>query len=729
VDIAADKDPRRASEHPAGGKLDTLISAVWPGQAYPRGASWDGEGVNFSLFSANAERVELCIFDDAGRHEIQRLNIRERTDGNWHAYLPEARPGLLYGYRVHGPYDPEHGHRFNPHKLLIEPYAKHLQGPLVWSDAHFGYRSGHAKADLSFDRRDSAAGTPKCRVVDPAFTWGDDRPPRIPWHDTVIYEAHVRGVSVRHPQVPPRLRGTYAGLASAPIVDHLVRLGVTAIELMPVHFFVDDRHLLEKGLRNYWGYNTLGFFAPEMRYSSTGRISEFKTMVKVLHSAGIEVLLDVVYNHTAEGNQMGPTLSFRGIDNAAYYRLAADNPRFYTDFTGTGNTLNLQHPNVLQMIMDSLRYWVIEMHVDGFRFDLASALARELHDVDRLGSFFDTIGQDPVLSQVKLIAEPWDVGSGGYQVGNFPPGWNEWNDKYRDTLRGYWKGDGGLIGECARRISGSADLYEASGRKPHASINFISAHDGYTLDDLVSYNDKHNEANGEGNRDGHNENRSWNCGVEGASDDAAVLALRRRQKRNLLASLLLSQGVPMILGGDELGRTQRGNNNAYCQDNEISWSDWNLDERRREFLAFVRRIVRLRREHPVFSRRRYVRADTLTPEGLKEIIWLNPEGREMTPSDWHQDFARCFGVYLAGAAIERRGRRGEPIRDSNFLLLLNAHHEAIAFQVAEILVGKPWTALLDTARDDPFQARPLPANGQYPLLARSLALLEEAEAL
>ena len=728
MDTAADRDPRRASDRPAGGKLDTLISAVWPGQAYPRGATWDGEGVNFSLFSAHAERVELCIFDDAGRHEIQRLNIRERTDGNWHAYLPEARPGLLYGYRVHGPYDPERGHRFNPHKLLIEPYAKHLQGPLLWSDAHFGYRAGHAKADLSFDRRDSAAGTPKCRVVDPAFTWGDDRPPRIPWHDTVIYEAHVRGVSVRHPQVPPRLRGTYAGLASAPIVDHLVRLGVTAIELMPVHFFVDDRHLLEKGLRNYWGYNTLGFFAPEMRYSSTGRISEFKTMVKVLHSAGIEVLLDVVYNHTAEGNQMGPTLSFRGIDNASYYRLAADNPRFYTDFTGTGNTLNLQHPNVLQMIMDSLRYWVIEMHVDGFRFDLASALARELHDVDRLGSFFDTIGQDPVLSQVKLIAEPWDVGSGGYQVGNFPPGWNEWNDKYRDTLRGYWKGDGGLIGECARRISGSADLYEASGRKPHASINFISAHDGYTLDDLVSYNDKHNEANGEGNRDGHNENRSWNCGVEGASDDAAVLALRRRQKRNLLASLLLSQGVPMILGGDELGRTQRGNNNAYCQDNEISWSDWNLDERRREFLAFVRRIVRLRREHPVFSRRRYVRADTLTPEGLKEIIWLNPEGREMTPSDWHQDFARCFGVYLAGAAIERRGRRGEPIRDSNFLLLLNAHHEAIAFRVAEILVGKPWTAVLDTALDDPFQARPLLANGEYPLLARSLALLEEVEA-
>jgi len=462
-----------------------------------------------------------------------------------------------------------------------------------------------------------------------------------------------------------------------------------------------------------------------MRYSSTGRISEFKTMVKVLHSAGIEVLLDVVYNHTAEGNQLGPTLSFRGIDNASYYRLVADNPRYYMDFTGTGNTLNLQHPNVLQMIMDSLRYWVTEMHVDGFRFDLASALARELYEVDRLGSFFDTIGQDPVLSQVKLIAEPWDVGSGGYQVGNFPPGWNEWNDKYRDALRGYWKGDGGLIGECARRITGSADLYEASGRKPHASINFITAHDGFTLQDLVSYNDKHNEANGEDNRDGHNENRSWNCGVEGPSDDAAVLALRRRQKRNLLASLLLSQGVPMILGGDELGRTQRGNNNAYCQDNEISWTDWNLDERRREFLEFARRIVRLRRQHPVFSRRRFVRADTLTPEGLKEIIWLNPEGREMAASDWQQDFARCFGVYLAGAAIERRRRRGEPIRDSNFLLLLNAYHEAIPFRVAQILAGKSWTAVLDTALDDPFQARPLPVNDTYPLQGRSLALLEE----
>jgi isoamylase len=709
-------------------KSDQLIGAAWPGNPYPRGATWDGEGVNFSLFSANAEKVELCLFDPTGRHEVQRIDVKERTDDNWHLYSPEARPGLLYGYRVHGPYAPEKGHRFNPHKLLIEPYVKHLQGPLVWSDAHFGYRTGHAKEDLSFDRRDSAAGTPKCRVVDPAFTWGDDRPPRIPWHDTVIYEAHVRGLTIRHPDVPPHLRGTYAGLSTAPIVDHLVRLGVTAIELMPVHYFIDDRHLAEKGLHNYWGYNTLGFFAPDMRYSATGRISEFKTMVKVLHSAGIEVLLDVVYNHTAEGNQMGPTLGFRGIDNASYYRLMADNPRYYMDFTGTGNTLNLQHPRVLQMLMDSLRYWVLEMHVDGFRFDLASALARELHDVDRLGSFFDTVGQDPVLSQVKLIAEPWDVGSGGYQVGNFPPGWNEWNDKYRDTIRAYWKGDGGLVGDFARRITGSADLYEASGRKPNASINFATAHDGFTLEDLVSYNEKHNEANGEDNRDGHNENRSWNCGVEGPTDDPKIRSLRTRQKRNLIASLLLSQGVPMVLGGDELSRTQRGNNNAYCQDNEISWFDWHIDTPRKEFLEFVTRVIMLRRQHPVFSRRRYVQADTLTSEGLKEILWLHPEGHEMTQGDWEQGFARCVGVYLAGGAIERRGHRGQPIKDSNFLLLVNAHHEVIPFRIAPELSAKTWFTVMDTAAEgDPFEfKRPPP---EYPLQARSLVLLQETVSL
>jgi isoamylase len=702
-----------------------LITAAWPGQPYPRGATWDGEGVNFSLFSANSEKVELCIFDESGRHEVQRINVRERTDGNWHTYLPEARPGLLYGYRVYGPYDPERGHRFNPHKLLIEPYAKHLQGQLVWSDAHFGYRVGHPKEDLSFDRRDSAAGTPKTRVIDSAFTWGDDAPPRTPWHDTVIYEAHVRGLSMRHPQVPPQLRGTYAGLATAPIIDHLVRLGITAIELMPVHAFVDDRHLLERGLRNYWGYNTLGFFAPELRYSTSGRISEFKTMVKVLHSAGIEVILDVVYNHTAEGNQLGPTLSFRGLDNASYYRLDADNPRYYLDFTGTGNTLNMQQPRVLQLLMDSLRYWVIEMHVDGFRFDLASALARELHEVDRLGSFFDTIGQDPVLSQVKLIAEPWDIGSGGYQVGNFPPGWNEWNDKYRDTLRAYWKGDGGVLPDVARRLTGSADLYEASGRKPNASINFITAHDGFTLEDLVSYNDKHNEANGDDNRDGHNHNLSWNCGTEGPTDDPEILTLRTRQKLNLLASLMLSQGVPMLLGGDELGHTQFGNNNAYCQDNEMSWLDWNLDGHRQEFLDWVARLVVLRRQHPVFSRRRYVRPDTVTHEGLNEIIWLTPDGREMNEGDWNQDFARCLGVYLAGGAIERFGRRGGPIKDSDFLLLVNAHHETIEFQIAEKLSAKRWSTVLDTALlANPFEQRRLD-SASYPLQGRSLVLLEE----
>jgi isoamylase len=700
--------------------------AVWPGQPYPRGATWDGEGVNFSVFSANAEKVELCIFDSSGRHEVQRIALRERTDEIWHSYLPEARPGLLYGYRVYGPYEPEHGHRFNPHKLLIEPYAKHLQGTMLWSDAHFGYRVGHAKQDLSFDRRDSAPGTPKSRVIDPAFTWGDDRPPRVPWHDTVIYEAHVRGMTMKHPEVPPKLRGTYAGLATAPVIEHLLRLGVTTLELMPVHAFFDDRHLLEKGLRNYWGYNTIGFFAPEMRYSSTGRVSEFKTMVKTLHSAGIEVILDVVYNHTAEGNQMGPTLSFRGIDNAAYYRLVPDDNRYYMDFTGTGNTLNLQHPRVLQLIMDSLRYWVQEMHVDGFRFDLASALARELFDVDRLGSFFDTIGQDPTLSQVKLIAEPWDIGSGGYQVGNFPPGWNEWNDKYRDTMRSYWKGDGGLIGDFARRFTGSSDLYEASGRKPHASINFVTAHDGFTLQDLVSFNEKHNEDNREENRDGNNDNRSWNCGVEGPTDDPAILKLRIRQRRNLIATLLLSQGVPMVLAGDELGRTQVGNNNAYCQDNGISWVNWELDPDEEDFMEFAAHMIALRRRHAVFSRRRFLRTDAVNVEGLKEIVWLTPEGNEMTETEWNQHFARCLGVYLAGAAIERSDKRGRPVTDNNFMLLFNAHHEEIPFVLPQFLTDKAWWTVLDTSAEKyPFEQRRHEAGTHYPLQGRSLALLRE----
>ena len=702
------------------------IGALWPGQPYPRGATWDGEGVNFALFAGNAGKVELCLFDPSGRHEVQRIELRERTDEVWHCYLPEARPGLLYGYRVHGPYRPEQGQRFNPNKLLIEPYAKRLEGALLWSDAHFGYRMGHPKADLSFDKRDSAAGTPKCRVVDPAFTWGDDRPPRVPWHDTVIYEAHVRGLTMRHPQVPPQLRGTFSGLATAPMIEHFQRLGITTLELMPVHAFVDDRTLLEKGLRNYWGYNTIGFFAPERRYSASGQTSEFKTMVKTLHSAGIEVILDVVYNHTAEGNQLGPTLSLRGIDNAAYYRLSPESPRYYMDFTGTGNTLNLQHPRVLQLIMDSLRYWVQEMHVDGFRFDLASALARELYDVDRLGSFFDTIGQDPVLSQVKLIAEPWDIGSGGYQVGNFPPGWNEWNDKYRDSMRAYWKGDESMIGEFARRFTGSADLYEASGRKPHASINFITAHDGFTLEDLVSYNGKHNEPNQEDNRDGSDHNTSWNCGAEGPSEEPAIRALRAQQKRNLIATLLLSQGVPMVLGGDELGHTQLGNNNAYCQDNALSWLDWELDRNREAFLEFTCRLISLRRRHPVFSRRRFLQGETRTEDGLREIIWLTHEGREMTRTDWTVPFARCLGLYLAGAAIERRDRRGRLVTDNNFVLLGNAHHEAIPFQLPDPLAERVWWSVLDTAAAGaPFAQERLEPGTRYPLQGRSLALLRE----
>ncbi|HTX23883.1 MAG TPA: glycogen debranching protein GlgX [Steroidobacteraceae bacterium] len=727
----ADRDLREpltpaSDSRPSAVVADDGITAVWPGEPYPRGATWDGEGVNFAFFSEHATRVELCLFDPSGRHERQRIELKERTDLVWHCYLPEARPGLLYGYRVHGAYEPEKGHRFNPNKLLIEPYAKQLEGRLRWSDAHFGYRVGQARADLSFDKRDSAPGTPKCRVIDPAFTWGDDRPPRTPWHDTVIYELHVRGFTMRHPEVPPKLRGTYAALATAPVIDHLLRLGITAVELMPVHAFVDDRVLLDRGLRNYWGYNTIGFLAPERRYSASGRVSEFKTMVKTLHSAGIEVILDVVYNHTAEGNHLGPTLSFRGADNATYYRLNAENPRYYLDFTGTGNTLNLQHPRVLQLIMDSLRYWVREMHVDGFRFDLASALARELFEVDRLGSFFDTISQDPTLSEVKLIAEPWDVGAGGYQVGNFPPGWNEWNDKYRDCMRSYWKGDGGLIGEFARRFSGSADLYEASGRKPHASINFITAHDGFTLEDLVSYNDKHNEANGEDNRDGSDNNRSWNGGAEGPTDDAGVRHLRAQQKRNLIATLLLSQGVPMVLAGDELGHTQRGNNNAYCQDNELSWLDWDLPDEGRAFLEFVRQIVALRRQHPVFARRRFLSGRAIPGEGVKDVAWLTPDGREMTDTEWEQAFARALGVHLAGAALERIDQRGRPLKDDDFLLLFNAHYESVPFVLPQAQRNDRWQLLIDTARGAPHAARTILAPGdRYDLQGRSLALLSE----
>jgi isoamylase len=701
---------------------------VWPGKPYPLGATWDGEGVNFAVFSEHAEAVALCLFDDEGRREIHRVMMREQTDQVWHCYLPEARPGQLYGFRVWGPYEPDKGFRFNHHKLLLDPYAKQIRNGIKWHDSHFGYRIGHRNEDLSFDRRDSAPGMLKSAVIDSAFTWGADRPPATPWHRTVIYEVHVKGFTARHPDVPPALRGTYAGLATAPVIDYFSRLGITAVELMPVHTFIDDRHLIERGLRNYWGYNTIGFFAPEPRYSATGSVNEFKTMVKALHSAGIEVILDVVYNHTAEGNQLGPTLSFRGIDNSVYYRLVGDNQRYYMDYTGTGNTLNMRHPRVLQLIMDSLRYWVLEMHVDGFRFDLAATLARELHEVDRLGAFLDIIHQDPVLSQVKLIAEPWDLGEGGYQVGKFPVGWAEWNDKYRDAVRSYWKGDGGIIGELAYRITGSSDLYARSGRRPYASINFCTAHDGFTLEDLVSYNSKHNEANGEENRDGTDNNRSWNCGVEGPTDDPEVKRLRAQQKRNFLATLFLSQGVPMLLAGDGIGHTQRGNNNAYCQDNEISWLDWSPEKVDHELLAFAQRAIAVRKDHPVFRRRNFFQGRQIRGAGVKDIAWLRPDGEEMTDEEWTNDFARCLGVSLSGRAADEVDERGQPIHDDNFLLLMNAHHEEIPFVVPEAPSGSGWFAILDTScqttrNPDAYYA----AASKYPLQARSLALLVERE--
>lgn len=701
--------------------------AVWSGESYPLGATWDGEGVNFALFSENAERVELCLFDPRGRRELQQIILRDRVDQVWHCYLPEARPGLLYGYRVYGPYAPEQGHRFNPNKLLLDPYAKAIEGTFRWSDAHYGYRIGHQKSDLSFDRRNDAPGMPKCKVIDPAFTWGDDRPPRTPWHDTIIYELHVKGFTQRHPDIPLPLRGTYAGLGTAAVIDHLKRLGVTAVELMPVHAFVDDRYLVEKGLRNYWGYNSIGFFAPEGRYSASGLVREFKTMVKTLHSAGIEVILDVVYNHTAEGNHLGPTLSFRGIDNLAYYRVVPGDARYYVDFTGCGNSLNMMHPRVLQLIMDSLRYWVQEMHVDGFRFDLAPALARELHEVDRLSAFFDIIHQDPVLSQVKLIAEPWDVGEGGYQVGNFPVGWAEWNGKYRDSIRAYWKGDGSMIGELATRLTGSSDLYAWSGRLPYASVNFVTCHDGFTLHDLVSYNDKHNEANQEDNRDGHNDNLSWNCGAEGPTEDLSITSLRRQQKRNFLATLFLSQGIPMLLAGDEMGRTQQGNNNSYCQDSELSWIDWDLSEHNRDLLNFVQRVVTLRKLHPVFRRKRYFQGRSI--RGLKDIMWLSPDGEEMTDEEWHHALAQCLGMLLVGSALDEHDQRHRPVRDDNLLLLLNAHHERISFRLPKDSLFSHWLVLLDTSNSSAWEIEPryfLGGEAAYALAPRSLVLLKAA---
>ena len=655
----------------------TLVapSAVWRGRPYPLGASWDGAGVNFALFSKHAERVELCLFDPRGRREIERVDVRERTDYVWHCYLPEARPGLLYGYRVHGPHAPERGHRFDHNKILLDPYARMIQRG-------------------------------RGQVIDPAFTWGDDRPPRTPWRDTVIYELHVKGFTRLHPEVPEQLRGTYAGLCMPPVLEYLKALGVTAVELLPVHAIADERRLLHHGLRNFWGYNTLGYFAPEMRYSASGTLGEFKTMVKTLHAAGLEVILDVVYNHTAEGDHHGPTLSFRGIDNLIYYRLDPHDARRYLNFTGTGNSLNTAHRVVLALVMDSLRYWVQEMHVDGFRFDLAATLARNAHGTfDRNAPLLGALRQDPVLSQVKLIAEPWDLGDGGYQLGNFPPGWSEWNDRYRDAVRCYWRGDDGMIGHLAARLSGSHDLFASSGRAPSAGVNFVTTHDGFTLQDLVSYERKHNEANHEGNRDGSEHNRSWNCGVEGPSDEPHVRALRDRQKRNLLATLAFSQGVPMLLAGDEIGRTQRGNNNAYCQDNELSWVDWELDADARELLAFARQAIALRRQHPLLRRRAYPK-----PE---DTSWLAPEGREMTEADWKLPFARCFGMLMIGQRLAERDGYGAPILDDDLLLLLNAHHEAIEFT----LPGEGWSAALDTAGQNVAPSK------TYALQGRSLSLL------
>ncbi len=672
------------------------------GNPFPLGASWDGKGVNFALYSENATAVDLCLFSAADTpQESHKIKVTECTGYIWHVYIPDVKPGQLYGYRVHGPFDPEQGHRFNPNKVLIDPYAKSISGTINWHDALFAYEVGGEEKDLGYSDADSAAFIPKSVVIDPGFDWEGDTPLKTPFHNTVIYEAHVKGLTKLHPDLPEEIRGTYAGITHPKVIAYLKELGITAIELMPVHHFITDRYLKEKGLTNYWGYNTIGYLAPDVRYSGSGglgeQVYEFKKMVKELHKAGIEVILDVVYNHTGEGSEMGPTLSFRGIDNKTYYRLTEDNKRYYMDYTGTGNTLNANLPSVLRLIMDSLRYWVLEMHVDGFRFDLAATLARELHDVDRLSAFFDIIHQDPVLSQVKLIAEPWDIGEGGYQVGNFPPGWSEWNGKYRDCIRDYWRGADSMLGEFAERFTGSSDLYMYDSRKPSASINFITAHDGFTLHDLVTYNEKHNEANGEDNNDGESHNRSWNCGAEGPTEDGAIKALRKKQQRNFLTTLFLSQGVPMLVAGDESGRTQKGNNNAYCQDNELSWVDWEHPDE--ELLAFTKALINLRKEHPVFRRRRWFQGRRIHGSGVEDIAWFMPDGNEMSEESWKSDFARSLGVFLNGKGIYTPGPQGERILDDDFYLLFNAHHEPLDFVFPPGNYAPSWNMVLNTAAE------------------------------
>ena len=700
---------------------------IWPGEPYPLGATYDGAGTNFSLFSEVADKVELCLFDADGNE--QRVALPEQTAFRWHGYLPGISPGQRYGYRVHGPWAPDEGHRCNAHKLLIDPYARAIDGLPRWNEALYPYF--FAKPD-HFNDIDSAKYMPKSVVTNPYFDWRDDRRPRTPWHETIVYEVHVKGFTARHPDIAPELRGTYAGLATPPAIDYLKRLGITAVELLPVHQFVHSQILESKKLRNYWGYDSIGFFAPHNEYSSSGmdgeQLQEFKTMVRALHAAGIEVLLDVVYNHTAEGNHLGPILSFKGIDNAAYYRLVADQKRYYMDYTGTGNSLNVRNPNVLQLLMDSLRFWVQEMHVDGFRFDLAATLARGLHDVDRLSAFFDLIQQDPIVSRVKLIAEPWDVGEGGYQVGNFPPLWSEWNGKYRDGVRDYWRGQDWRLGEFAYRFTGSSDLYAETGRRPFASINFLTAHDGFTLRDLVSYNDKHNEANGEENRDGTDDNRSWNCGAEGPTENREINALRAQQQRNFLTTLLLSQGVPMITGGDEMGRTQGGNNNGYCQDNEISWFDWeHLDP---DLLEFTRRLVAFRKQHRIFRRRRWFLGRPLHGSDVKDVAWFTPDAEEMSDEHWAVGFAKSLGVFLNGHAIQTLDTQGEPIVDDDFIILFNASHETVRFTLPDERFGKRWTRELDTAAgyvdgERPKQeARP---GDAIDVTARSLVVLRRID--
>ncbi|WP_025597609.1 glycogen debranching protein GlgX [Burkholderia sp. WSM2230] len=701
----------------------TSSTRIAEGTPFPLGATWNGNGVNFALFSAHATKVELCLFDETGQNEIERIELPEYTDEVWHVFVPNLKPGAIYGYRVHGPYEPEKGHRFNPNKLLLDPYAKAHIGELKWAPEIFGYTLDSEDGDLSFDERDSAPFVPKCKVVDATFSWTHPERNPLPWDRVIFYETHVRGFTMRHPQVPENLRGTFAGMGQKAVIEYIRSLGVTSVELMPIQTFVNDSYLLEKGLTNYWGYNTIGFFAADPRFfaSSTESVSEFKGMVDAFHNANLEVILDVVYNHTAEGNERGPTLSFKGIDNASYYRLMPDEPRYYINDTGTGNTLNLSHPRVLQMVTDSLRYWVTEMKVDGFRFDLATILGREPHGFDEGGGFLDSCRQDPVLSSVRLIAEPWDCGPGGYQVGGFPPGWAEWNDRFRDTVRAYWKGDEGMVADLATRLTGSGDKFNHRGRRPWASVNFIAAHDGFTLNDLVSYNDKHNEANGEDNNDGHSDNRSWNMGVEGPTDDPEIRQQRERQKRNLLATLLLSQGTPMLLAGDEFGRTQKGNNNAYCQDNEISWVDWEgIDDDGRALTEFVRNLTTLRHRLPVLRRSRFLTGEYNEALDVTDARWLSPDGTDLTAEQWADPLMRCFGLVIDGRAQASGIRR--PASDATLLLVLNAHHDVVNFTLPEVPDGDRWTCLLDTNMPVRAELPEFSAGDEYQVTARSLLL-------